>query len=62
MSEIFGYIQAYCSICKAEFDGIKYCGRRDAAECCVMKCYHETLAIMNKEYYPQPPKKKESTS
>lgn len=53
----------YCPICRQEMDGMKGYGR--TANCCGKKCYEEwewrrTLAILGKEYEPDPRKEKEN--
>ncbi len=58
---MFSTMQVFCSICKAEFDGMKHYGREGS--CCSRECYDEwewrrTLAIMGKAYYPDPRKDK----
>jgi hypothetical protein len=59
---MFSQCKLFCPVCKAEFDWMKKYGREIG--CCGKACHDEaewryTLAIMGKEYYPDPRKKDE---
>jgi hypothetical protein len=54
---VFAYMKVYCPICRLEMDGMKSYGRE--SHCCSMECNQEwewrkTLAILHREYYPNP--------
>ena len=56
---LFSYMKVYCPICKSEMDGMRHYGRD--SHCCGKDCHEEwewrnTLAILGKEYYPDPKK------
>lgn len=58
---MYSYMKVYCPICREPFNGMEGYGRIDATRCCNKECYQEwewrkTLAILGKEYYPDPRK------